>query len=555
MWHMKRREFVKFLGATGILACVGDSFALPPSLNFNSKRIALVIGNAKYKENPLDNSVNDSDAVSDQLKRYGFDVILLNDGTKQDMLDATSSYGAQIRKNSATGLFYYAGHAVQFDWKNYLVPIDAKVARINDVPSSCYDLSDLFSVIKEAKNPANFIILDSCRDNPFGQKLAVASKGLSQFDAPEKSLLAYATAPGHVASDGSSAHGLYTETLLNEMQVKDAKIEDVLKRVRLKVRIASNGKQVPWETTSLETDFSFNTPEFSSPNHLGKLVRVNDVRPTQIQSAEAGVKIPMPVTAMQTPSQTSWLSLPQSNSGLSAENEKIEWQSVAQSKNYKKIEEFLYKYPSGEYSMIAQAKLNDLLREQGQSEVKPISSLNNPNSKGTVIGLRSFSVGDSFTYEVRDIFNNMLQRKYTSKVTGIKSQIVELDGGKSYYSQIGNKTNLSGDVDGFLQRFPYEYQIGNSWTSTYINDKGNTAQAILRVADRKIIKTPFGTFNAFLIEGTGQIYRFSNRVSYEWWIDPEKCSFPLSGKIVSQHSGGFNTAEIHTLVDFQQSKS
>ena len=104
----------------------------------------------------------------------------------------------------------------------------------------------------------NIIILDACRDNPFGKKLPTEQKGLSQFDAPPNSLLCYATAPGNVASDGGGTNGLFTENLLREMRNPEAKIEDVFKRVRLKVRLASKGQQIPWESTSLEEDFYFN---------------------------------------------------------------------------------------------------------------------------------------------------------------------------------------------------------------------------------------------------------------------------------------------------------
>lgn len=551
---MKRREFVKLLGVSGLLVHSGYCIASSPVSNFSSKRIALVIGNAKYKDNPLDNSVNDSEAISEQLKNYGFDVILLNDASKQEMLEATISYGALIRKNSAVGLFYYAGHAVQFDWKNFLVPVDALVTKINDVPSSCYDLSDLFAVIKAADNSTNLIILDACRDNPFGKRLLVSSKGLSQFDAPERSLLAYATAPGNIASDGSSAHGLYTEALLNEMKVQDAKIEDVLKRVRLKVRIASLGKQVPWETTSLESDFSFNDKDVAISKSAGKVVRINDARLGQKVLLEPTAKPLVSPSETQTTLRPSAPvpSLSELPTPVSNRDEFHEWQAANASGDYRLIERFLYKYPSGEYSMIAQARLDVFLREQGQRDVKPISSPANPNSKGTVIGLKAMNVGDQFVYEVRDAFNNMLQRRYKSTVTSLASQVVEVNKGNSYYTLLGNKTNIHGDIQNFLQRFPYEYQIGNHWITTYINDMGSRVQALLRITDRRMVQTQFGLFNAFVIEGTGQIYGFSHRISYEWLVDPEKCSFPLFSKYVSQHVMGIGKAETQTLVSFRQ---
>ena len=99
--------------------------------------------------------------------------------------------------------------------------------------------------------------LDACRNNPFGEDFRVDDKGLSQLDAPTGTLLAFATAPGNTAEDGIGSHGLYTDNLLKEMQTTGAAVEDVFKRVRLSVRRGSQGGQIPWESTSLEADFSF----------------------------------------------------------------------------------------------------------------------------------------------------------------------------------------------------------------------------------------------------------------------------------------------------------
>jgi uncharacterized caspase-like protein len=149
---------------------------------------------------------------------------------------------------------------VQLAWRNYLLPIDAEIRRIEDIEAKCVDVNAVIEGIARAANPMNVVILDACRENPFaGVKLE--QKGLSQLDAPPATMLAYATAPGNLASDGDGANGLYTEQLLKEMKVPDAKIEDVFKRVRLTVRRRSNGAQIPWESTSLEEDFWFIPPK------------------------------------------------------------------------------------------------------------------------------------------------------------------------------------------------------------------------------------------------------------------------------------------------------
>ena len=131
---------------------------------------------------------------------------------------------------------------------------------MDEVTQSAVDVNSLIEGIARAGNPMNVIILDACRDNPFGRDFRVPQRGLSQLDAPPGTLLAYATAPGNVAADGSGSNGLYTGELLREIPVPDAKIEDMFKRVRLAVRRKSHGRQIPWESTSLEEDFFFHPP-------------------------------------------------------------------------------------------------------------------------------------------------------------------------------------------------------------------------------------------------------------------------------------------------------
>ena len=176
------------------------------------------------------------------------------------MAAAVQSHVAEVAKRKSVGLFYYAGHGVQLAWRNYMLPVDAEVETIADIQRQGVEVNSLLEGLGRAGTAMNVIILDACRDNPFGHLQGVDQKGLSQMDAPRDTLLAYATSPGHVASDGAGTNGLYTENLLREIAVREAKIEDVFKRVRLGVRRQSNGAQIPWESTSLEDDFYFIPP-------------------------------------------------------------------------------------------------------------------------------------------------------------------------------------------------------------------------------------------------------------------------------------------------------
>lgn len=223
-------------------------------------KVALVIGNSGYKTFPLGNPANDARAIGAALTATGFDVTTRLDAPHGELAKAVQAYTQTLAQRQAVGLFYFAGHGLQLAWRNYMVPVDASVRTASDIQAQCVELGDLLAGITKARNPLNVIILDACRDNPFGNLSGVDQKGLSQMDAPPGTLLAYATAPGNVASDGEGVNGLYTEHLLKEIGVPEAKVEDVFKRVRLHVRRRTHGRQIPWESTSLEEDFWFVPP-------------------------------------------------------------------------------------------------------------------------------------------------------------------------------------------------------------------------------------------------------------------------------------------------------
>src|SRR4051812_16589871 len=247
-------------GASALPAAHAALQAEPTASLLAAPRRALVIGNSAYAFAPLKNPANDAGAIADELKKIGFEVTSGIDLKRAEMAAAITAYAAGLARTKAVGLFYFAGHGTQFAWRNFLLPTDAVVRTMEDVQKSCVDVNALIEGIASAANPMNMIVLDACRENPFGRDFRVEQKGLSQLDAPPGTFLAYATSPGNVASDGEGANGLYTENLLREMKVPEAKIEDVFKRVRLSVRRTSNGLQIPWESTSLEEDFWFIPP-------------------------------------------------------------------------------------------------------------------------------------------------------------------------------------------------------------------------------------------------------------------------------------------------------
>ena len=232
-----------------LLGCV-HAFAAAPE-----PRVALVIGNAAYPAAPLRNPVNDASAIAARLRATGFEVTLRTNVTQREFTRAVSQFG-QALKPGSVALFYYAGHGMQVRGRNFLIPVDADIQSEASARSESVDLD----LVLEQLGPArlSMVILDACRNNPFEGKFRTArGSGLAQVDAPKGTLLAYATAPGKVASDGDGANGLYTAELLKAMDLPGAKIEEVFKAVRVNVIKATAGEQIPWESSSLTGDYYF----------------------------------------------------------------------------------------------------------------------------------------------------------------------------------------------------------------------------------------------------------------------------------------------------------
>jgi hypothetical protein len=220
------------------------------------QRIALVIGNSGYKSSPLANPINDARAMVRILSASGFKVLSKEDAGQKEMQAALRDFGDAL-KNGGVGLFYYAGHGMQIKGKNYLIPVDANIEREDEVAYTSVDANQILDKMESAANRMNIVILDACRNNPFARSFRSAASGLAQMEAPVGTLVAFSTAPGSVASDGKGENGLYTQHLLKAIMAPGTKIEDVFKNVRTNVRRDTEGKQIPWESTSLEGDFVF----------------------------------------------------------------------------------------------------------------------------------------------------------------------------------------------------------------------------------------------------------------------------------------------------------
>ena len=424
-------------------------------------RVALVIGNAAYATAPLANPANDAKAMSATLKGMGFAVIEVRDASKAQIESALGRAREMLNGKNGVGMLYYAGHGLQLDWRNYMVPVDARLTSAADVPVQAVDVQAVIESFKAAGNRMNIVVLDACRDNPFAG--TASGKGLAPLDAPRGTLLAYATAPGNVAEDGSAAsgNGLYTQYLVQELGRRATSIETMFKRVRLQVRRQSGGRQIPWESTSLEDDFYFDP--------AAKPVKVSDTEEAQRRSAELDG-----------------------------------WTRIAESTNAADFSDYLLRFPDGRYAELAQFKLDQLQRPK----LAPVRDRS--GAMAIAPGARRYLVGDVYTYNIYENFGVRKQLNVSRReVTYADDNKVMLNGGAWIYDQMGTETRdgYGGKVPG-LVRAPADIAVGKKWRSDYVTipPKGASNHVTYehKVVARESVTVSAGTFDTYRIEATGR---------------------------------------------------
>ncbi len=224
-----------------------------------AERLALVIGNGGYAESPLANPVSDARLISAALSQAGFTVETVTDADRRGMEEAVRSFAERLKRagSGAAAVFYYAGHGVQVEGRNYLMPLGARLDAAADLPYQAIEAQWALDLIGEAGAGLSILILDACRNNPFPSLSRGASRGLARMDAPRGAILSYSTAPGEVAADGAGANSPYSAALAEAMAVPGLPVEEMFKTVRRAVLRATDGRQTPWESSSLVGDFAF----------------------------------------------------------------------------------------------------------------------------------------------------------------------------------------------------------------------------------------------------------------------------------------------------------
>ena len=229
----------------------------------DEKRYALVIGNSNYSKEVgvLKNPLNDATDVATELRKSNFEVQLITNATYVQMREAMRKFQEKLTagpRDQTVGLFYYAGHGVAYQDENYLVPIDADVKFEDDITRMCFPVQRMVLANMERTNSRmNIVILDACRNNPFPATNRAISGGLAEMKKARGSFIAYATAPGSVASDGSGRNGLYTQELVKALRKPGQTIEQVFKEVRMNVMRLSGDKQFTWDSSNIIGEFYF----------------------------------------------------------------------------------------------------------------------------------------------------------------------------------------------------------------------------------------------------------------------------------------------------------
>lgn len=225
-------------------------------------RIALIIGNSEYEYvNKLRNPKNDANDIAQILNSLDFSTNKYLDLTISEMEGVCRKFLFELDEYS-TGLFYYAGHGMQIDGANYLVPVDCKLRDKTGTVLSCFDVNKYFNGVSNYKGKTNICVLDACRNNPFTATNRDIVCGFAPFTSqPKGTIIAFSTSIDNTAADGQGSNGLYTSVLKESLLIPNLKIEEMFKSTRVKVMELSNDKQITWEHSSLIGDFYFSVKE------------------------------------------------------------------------------------------------------------------------------------------------------------------------------------------------------------------------------------------------------------------------------------------------------
>lgn len=306
------------------LALAGQVTAQSSSPTYTAEpRAALVIGNANYTNGALRNPVNDARAVAASLETLGFKVLLRENLNREGLHQSIGEFG-KLLKDGGVGLFYYAGHGMQIKGKNYLIPVDADIQHEDDIEFRSMDANLVLSRMDAAHTRVNLLVLDACRNNPFGRVSRSGNLGLAQMEAPKGTLIAFSTAPGSLAKDGAGPNSVYTRHLIEKLALPALPVEQVFKEVRIAVTKETNDRQIPWESSSLMGDFYFVPPSLAIKPMLVPVTPTEKTQAVNVATLSPAIEALPPVASTHSPTASQPAKPTQSGRDYNREGYEIE---------------------------------------------------------------------------------------------------------------------------------------------------------------------------------------------------------------------------------------
>jgi hypothetical protein len=365
---MFRRVLYTMVLTAGVLSGSQAAFA--------ENRIALVIGQSNYRAVvALPNPSNDAKAVSQLLSEAGFEVLGAADLSQSEMREKISEFAAQMAAKGpdTIALVFYAGHGLQIDGENFLLPVDVDPKREADIPLEAVRLNDILNTLTSVPSKMRIVLLDACRNNPFPAINQSAGHGLAIVDAKigaPGTFLSFSTSPGAEAEDGSGADSPYTSALLLVAKEPGLSIEDIFKRVRVSVNKATDGRQTPWDSSSLTDEFRFFPGSGAAFREPPAAKRTVDDWRRELQGKSIEIANEMIVAAGTDEAYEAFVGLftqppfgPQAREWLDRHHKMVAWNNAVIANTASAYRGFLAQYPDSDLAATAR-KLEERLRNR-----------------------------------------------------------------------------------------------------------------------------------------------------------------------------------------------
>src|SRR5467141_515699 len=343
---------------------------------FAENRVALVIGQSNYRAVvPLPNPANDARAMSQLLGNAGFEVTDAADLSQNEMREKVGDFAAKVAAKGpdTVALVFYAGHGLQIDGENFLVPVDVDPKRETDIPLQAIRLNDVLNTLTSVPSKTRILLLDACRNNPFPAINRSAGHGLAIVDAKTGApgtFMSFSTSPGAEAEDGSGADSPYTTALLSAAKEPGLSIEETFKRVRVSVNKATEGRQTPWDSSSLTDDFRFFPGSGAAAPKQVEAKRTVDQWRRELQGKRVEIANEMIVADGTDEAYEAFVGLfaqppfgPQAREWLDRHRRMVAWNNAVIINTAAGYRAFLLQYPDSDLTATAR-KLEDRLRNR-----------------------------------------------------------------------------------------------------------------------------------------------------------------------------------------------